>query len=282
MKEKTIILFLTGVARLPLRVLYMISDVGYLVLYHLVKYRRGVVRKNLRDSFPEKSDTEIKRIEKDYYHYLADQMVETLKTLHISDKELKRRVKINNFEIVNASLEKGKNAVLMMGHYGNWEWVQEISRYFTPGAYMASIYHPLNNPTWDKVFIHLRSRWGAHIVPMHKAPRILLDRKNSPWVCGFIADQWTWKKDTDNLTEFLNHPTWFIPGPEEIGRKTGADFFYLEMSRTARGKYEITFHPLDPQDDTSKYSHSKQFWHEFEKSIRKAPTFWLWSHKRWK
>lgn len=269
-------------ARLPLSILYIVSDLAYLVVYYLVRYRRPVVRVNLTSAFPDKNLREIKKIEKKYYRYLGDQIVETLKLLHISDAELQKRVKVTNAEAVNNCLSRGSNAVLLMGHYNNWEWVQEITRYFIPTAFMVSIYHPLNHEPWDKIFIQLRSRWNAHIVPMKTAPRVLLSKANMPWVCGFIADGFTHLKHDNNWIEFLNHKTWFIYGPEEIGAKTKADFFYLEMKRIKRGNYEILFHTLKPKDTSLPFPYTRQFWLEFEKTIEENPPYWLWSHKRWK
>lgn len=282
MKERIILGFLKCFAALPLGVLYIFSDVVSFILYYLVKYRRNVVRDNLATSFPEKDVHQIKLIEKRFYRYLGDQMVETLKLLSMSDKALMRRVTVKNASIVNEALDSGTCAVILMGHYCNWEWVQEISRYFSPHAYMASIYHPLKDSMWDDIFVRLRSRWGAHILPMDKAPRALMSPDNRPWACGFIADAWTWRQHNDNHLIFLNHDTTFIYGPEEIGRKTGATFFYLEMKRVKRGHYEITFEPLHPVDESLSYPYTRDFWHKLEHTIRENPPYWLWSHKRWK
>ena len=282
MKEKTLLLLLKSCALLPLWVLYLFSDIAYIVIYYLVRYRREVVSKNLREAFPEKDDREIKNIGKQYYHYLSDQIVETIKIFHISNHQLSRRVKVVDYDIVNDSLKEGKNCVVMMAHYGNWEWVQEIAHYFLPEGYMASIYRPLNSKLWDGIFKELRSRWHAHIVPMQRVTRVLLDRDNFPWVCGFIADQRPPKKGEDNWVEFLNHKTWFIYGPEEIGRKVGADFFYLEMLRKKRGYYEIKLHKLNPNENEGRYPFCRDFWSLLEDTIKSHPAYWLWSHKRWK
>ena len=271
-----------ALALLPLPVLYLFSDLIAPVMQYVVKYRRKVVRQNLVESFPEKTLKDIKVIERKFYQYLCDQIVETLKLVHISDKEMSRRAKVINPEIVNEQLSKGRNVVLLLGHYGNWEWVQEISRNFIDESFMASIYHTLNNKTWNEIFIRIRSRWGAHIIEMKKAPRALLSRSNMPWVCGFIADQGTKNLHQDNKIFFLNHDTWFIYGPEEIGNKTGAEFFYLEMSRRKRGYYEIRFKPLKPQNMSLPYPHTREFWIELEKTIEAEPAYWLWSHRRWK
>ena len=281
MKNKVVLAIIKCIARFPLGILYLISDIMFVFLMFIIRYRRRVVRKHLTESFPEKSINEIKRIERKFYLFLSDQIVETIKLFHISDKEMRRRVVVKNYELINSVNERGHSAVLMLGHYGNWEWVQEISCYFTHG-YMASIYHPLSNIFWDNTFIELRSRWGAHIIPMKSAPRKLLDKRNMPWVCGFIADQFTRNKHDDNHIEFLHHKTWFIYGPEEIGNKVGAEFFYLEMQRPRRGHYVITFTSLKPSDISQPFPVTRQFWKEFEKTIEKEPAYWLWSHKRWK
>lgn len=282
MKEKIILRILEIIAHLPLAILYLIADGATLLLYHVVKYRRKIVEENLKNSFPKKTPAELKRIEKEFYRYLGDQIVETLKLLHISDLQLRKRVKVINYDLVNSSLEQGHNAVLLLGHYNNWEWVQEITRYFLPSAHMISIYHPLHNKIWDNIFIKIRSRWRALIIPQKQAPRKLLSKSNMPWVCGFIADARPAEKLDKNWIKFLNHKTWFIYGPEEIGDKVNAHFFYLEMIRKKRGFYQIIFHPLESEDTEISYPYTRQFWKEFEHTIEKAPAYWLWSHKRWK
>ena len=280
--KKISLWFLQGLAHIPLKGLYILSDFAFLIIYYVVGYRRKVVVENLSTSFPEKSRKEISKIEKRFYRYLCDQIVETLKLLHISDKTLISRVKVENYEAVNKALSEGRNAVLLMGHYGNWEWVQEITRYFIPGTYMASIYHPLNDKFWDDVFIRIRSLWHARILPMKQAPKSLLNKANQPWVCGFIADAYTWYKHENNCIDFLNHKTWFIYGPEEIGKKVKADFFYLEMSPQKRGHYIIRFYPIQPENTTEPFPYTREFWKMFEKDIKEKPAYWLWSHKRWK
>lgn len=282
MAERIIIFLLRCVAALPLRVLYFLSDIIYFVVYRVVGYRRKVVRRNLTEAFPDKSPKEICKIEKQFYHYMCDIIVETVKLLSISDRQLNNRVEVENTEVVNEAIRQGKSVVLLLGHYGNWEWVQHLSGKLSPGVFQASIYHPLNSPLWDKVYGAIRSRWHVNIIPQAKAVRTLLSKENQPWACGFIADHRPVGPKTDNVTPFLNHATSFIYGPELIGNKTGADFFFLEMQRLKRGRYRITLTPLVPKEDGLPYPVSRAFWEEFERVVKKAPAFWLWSHKRWK
>lgn len=282
MKNKFIFSCLKALAYLPLPLLYILSDFSYIVIYHLVGYRIKVVRQNLYEAFPDKTRRELKKIERGFYHFLSDQLIETIKLLHISDKELNRRVKVLNYEEVNKSLESGKSAVVLLGHYGNWEWVQEISRYFSPSAIHASIYHRLKNKFWNEVMLKIRSRWGALMVPMEKATRVFLNKQNQPWVCGFIADARTDNRHKENCVRFLNHDTWFITGPEVIGSRVDADFFYLDFKKIKRGYYEISLSPLKPSDFQISFPYMREFWEKFQNTILRDPSLWLWSHKRWK
>ena len=282
MVEKTIYFILKGIARLPLRILYGLSGLIYFVIYHLLHYRIKVVKQNLREAFPEKDEKEIHAIAKEYYRFLSEVVVETIKLLAISDEELAKRVEVVNPEIVNSRVGEGKSVVIMLGHYGNWEWVQEISRYIDDSTYKATIYHPLKNGMWDRIYQRIRGRWGAHLLPMKRAPRALISKENQPWVCGFIADHRPRSNNGENIVEILNHYTSVIYGPEEIGNKLEAAFVFLEMERIKRGKYRITFHELTPEDGENPYPYTRAFWKAFEQAVRKNPSLWMWSHKRWK
>ena len=287
LKYKFTLGILKLVARLPLWLLYCFANFIYLVVYYIVGYRRKVVSKNLSEAFPDKTPDELRRIEKDFYRHLCDVIVETIKLLAISDKEMKRRVEVVNPELVMASVENGKSAVLLLGHYGNWEWVQEISRHFKPAA-LFSIYHPLNNSLWDEVYGKIRSRWNVDIISQKQSVKTLLDKKNQPWICGFIADARPRSTDKDAVVPFLNHDTSFIYGPEVIGRKIDADFFFLDMEKIKRGRYRITFNKIEAKEGdadirlTLPYPVSREFWKLFGNRIERDPAFWLWSHKRWK
>ena len=130
---------------LPLRVHYIISDFIYLVVYHLVGYRVKLVRKNLADSFPEKSETELRRIERDFYRWFCDYLVETVKLLTISEKELKLRMVFKGTEIVDEVVESGQSCAAYLGHYCNWEWITSLPLWVSPKAQCGQIYHVLEN-----------------------------------------------------------------------------------------------------------------------------------------
>lgn len=281
MREKIIIGLLKAVAALPLAALYLLADFIYFVVYYLVGYRKAIVRKNLFEAFPEKTPEQLKKIEKEYYHFLGDMIVETVKLLHISDAEMRKRVEVTNPEVVEECIGRGENVVLLLSHYGNWEWVQEISKYLSDTTFKATIYHPLKSELWNEVYMKIRGRWHSHLLPQWTAAKTLLNRDNQPWVCGFIADGRPRNKKDACTVEFLQHHTYVIYGPEVIGRKIGAEFFFLEMERVRRGHYRITFHHLEPEGE-GEFPITMAFWSKFEKVVQKSPAYWLWSHKRWK
>ena len=117
---------------LPMWVHYLISDGIYVVVYHLVGYRKKMVRKNLADSFPRKSEEELRLIEKDFYRWFCDYLVETIKLLTISKKELKRRMVFKGTEVVDEIVGNGQSCAVYLGHYCNWEWITSLPLWVTP------------------------------------------------------------------------------------------------------------------------------------------------------
>lgn len=274
---------LRGVAKLPLRILYLLSDAVAFVLHRLLHYRAEVIRGNLRMAFPDKSDAELRKIESEYYHHLCDIFVETAKLAHISDEEIERRVRIKGMEELNEELRQGKSVVLLLGHYGNWEWVTCAARKMLRGSVMCEIYHPLNDKVMDRLMLELRSRFGTENIPMRHTLRRLLEihRNGEQFVCGFISDQRPFEEDPKHWTDFLGIDTPIITGGEAIGERLGAEFFYAEMSPEKRGHYTLTLSRLQPERDDGENPYSRAYFRRLEESIRRKPPYWLWSHNRW-
>lgn len=269
---------------LPLRALYIFSDTACLILHRVLKYRVKVIRKNLRSAFPEKSDEELRTIERKFYRYLCDVFVEVAKLAHISDAEIDRRVHINGAEDINAVLDKGKSVVLLLGHFGNWEWVTCAARKFLPAAVTCEIYHPLRNKVMDRLMLDLRSRFGTENIPMNNTVRHLLQihRDGRNFVCGFISDQRPFTHTLKHWTDFMGLDTPYVNGGEMIGTKLGADFFYAEMKPVRRGHYELNLIKIHPLDDGDENPYTRAYMQLLEESIRQNPPYWLWSHNRWK
>lgn len=271
-------------AGLPLGILYLLSDLAFPIIYYIIRYRRRLVKENLRCSFPEKSEKEIVRIEKAFYHNLCDVFIEAFKCLNISDEEMQRRIEVLNCELPERIASEGKNVFMLLGHCGCWEWYQEVSvRYKNPKK-GAEIYKHIENQYFSSLMHEIRSRWNTKQIEMKQTVRTLLKWKSEgdPFLCGFIQDQRPDTKAKDNVI-FLKQQTWYVPGAEEIAKKIGAELVYLDVEKTSRGHYRLIFTEMKPneEDDISPYSMSRTFWHLLEQTIYRQPELWLWSHNRW-
>ena len=286
MKEKIqlalISFVLKSIAIWPYRVLYMLSDLVYPVLYHIVKYRRGVVRRNLVYSFPEKSEEEIVRIEKDFYRHFCDYVVETLKLMHISDEQMLKRMVFVNTELVEKLRSDGKPIFLYLGHHGNWEYIISITRWIHPDLKVRQIYRPLSNKAMDKIIYRLRSRFDSVGIPQKTAFRAILNmiKEGLHPILGLIADQRPDARPEPEWMTFLNQDTPIITGGEVMGRKLDAHFLYGSMKCTRRGYYTLTIQPIVPVEG-EEFTYTKQYMRMLEKDIREQPHLWLWSHRRW-
>ena len=149
-------------AILPMRILYILSDILYFPLYYIVHYRRKLVSENLRKAFPDKTDKELKQLEQKFYHHFCDYIVETIKLMHISDEEMRRRMKFEQVEIIDRLFAENRSIIILLGHFGNWEWVPSVTLWTrTPDVMFAQIYRPLKNKWFDRFFLKLRSRFGS-------------------------------------------------------------------------------------------------------------------------
>ena len=270
---------------LPMRVHYVISDLMFWLLYKLVGYRRDVVRKNLTESFPEKSEEELQRIERGFYHFFCDYLVETVKLMTISREEMKRRVVFKHAELVDEIMGSGQSIAMYLGHYCNWEWVSSIPLWLNPNAWCGQVYHPLENKDFDKLFLKIRERMDAHSIAMQDTLREVVNHKrnNQPIIIGYISDQVPYWTNIHHWVNFLNHDTPVLTGTERIVHKMGHAVLYLDIHRVRRGYYEaelklVTREPQKMKD----FELTDIYFEMLEKSIRRSPEFWLWSHNRWK
>ncbi len=270
---------------LPLCVLYIIADGIYLLVYKVVGYRKKLVRKNLTDSFPDKSQKEIIDIEKKFYHFLADYVVETLKLLSVSKKEMRRRVTYSNLHYMNDAEAKGQSVTILLGHYCNWEWVTTIGMFIDKKTFGGQIYHILENKVMDKFFLILRERMGPKCVPMSEIlrRRVECHRDGRVMVMGYIADQVPFWNNIHYWTDFLNHDTPVLTGAETITKRFNDRAIYLNISRPRRGYYHIDLQLLaDESKNIPDWEITEAFTRALEKSIQRAPQYWLWTHNRWK
>ena len=270
---------------LPMRVHYVLSDGLYLVIYGLIGYRRKLVRRHLEDSFPEKSRDERLKIERDFYHWFCDYLVETVKLLTISEQELKRRMVFKGTEVVDEIVGEGRSCAVYLGHYCNWEWITSLPFWVSPKAQCGQIYHALENPAFDRLFLHLRQRMGAVCIPMAETLRRIAAyrQQQKPVVIGYISDQVPFWNNIHHWCDFLHHDTPVLTGTERLARSADHAVFYIDVTRPRRGYYVAEFklierHPKQTKD----YELTDAYFRLLEESIRRAPQYWLWTHNRWK
>ena len=270
---------------LPMRLLYLLSDCLFFPLFHIVKYRRKVVEKQLDECFPEKSMQERRAIERQFYHFFCDYLVEVIKLFSISKKEMMRRMKFVGIEQVREELKDKKFCFLYLGHYCNWEYIASLS-YWLPEIHCGQIYHRIYNQAFDELFLKLRGQFGGESILMKDTLRRILTLRNQEKkvMIGFIADQLPKWENMHHWTTFLNHDTSFFIGAERIAKQVDAALYYVDVERVKRGYYYqvrfrlMTLHPKEFPD----YELTDQYARLLEESICRQPAYWLWTHKRWK
>ncbi len=286
MISKIVYGFFYLISLLPFWMLYGLSDLEYLIVYYILRYRRDIVRKNLVSSFPEKSRYEIIQIEKGFYHWFCDYFFEAVKLLSISDKKLKQHFKVNNVEEVEACFNDGQNVAAVLGHYCNWEWLSCMGFYFSENRMMGLVYHPLANRSFNELFKKIRStcKNGVIVSKKHILRKLVEYRqKGLMSLFGYISDQDPKWENIHLWLNFMHHDTGVFTGAERIMRKVNDAVFYVEMSRPRRGYYTATFKLItkDP-DSLPEYEITRRFFALLENTIRKDPRYYLWSHNRWK
>lgn len=270
---------------LPLWILYIFSDLLYFLLYWVVRYRRGVVRTNLCNAFPEKNLKEIVAVEKKYYRNMCDIFVELYKPWHMSEKEMKRRCVFRHTEILQKYYDEGKSVIGVLGHYGNWEWMASYALWIKGDVDFYTLYKPMHNKVIDGMMLKIRSRFGAKPIPKNDILRRIVEnrREGRLFLAGFIADQTPNIYNLNFWMDFLNQDTPVFVGTEKIAAKFNLPVISLYMKKIRRGYYEVDFVDLCEEPAGLPYGElTVMHTRLLEKQIREAPEHWLWSHKRWK
>lgn len=269
--------------------MYLIADIIYFFLYRLGHYRLDVVRKNLASSFPEKSQKELREIEKQFYRNFSDYIVESLRLAHISDKKMAECMQFENVELIDRYLDEGRSIAVYFAHTFNWEWAPSISLHTklkpSDKVEFSQVYRPLKSGFADRLMLRLRGRFHSVGYPKATTLRCLLKAKKrgALTITGFMSDQHPSHGDPGHLTTLLNHPTLMISGTETLARKLDMAAVFWDMEKTGRGHYKITVRPLaDRVSQTAEGEVTEKYTRLLEKTIQRNPAIWLWSHKRWK
>ena len=272
-------------AFLPLRVLYVFSDILYVLTYHIVRYRRKMVRKNLTNSFPEKTKHEIVNIEKQFYHHFCDYFFETIKLLHISDEEMMRRMEFHGHEALGEVMKDNRSCILYLGHYGNWEWVTSIGLHLPEEMVKAQIYQLISSKSFDEIFKKIRTRFNSLNIERKETMRTIIKLRNEEQqvIYGFISDQRPPRYYDQYWTTFLNQDSLFLTGTERIARQAKYAVAYLDVQKTKRGHYKGTFSVISPDaSQEPELAITELYVRKLEKTILRNPAYYLWSHNRWK
>jgi len=272
-------------AQLPFGVLFVLSDVLAFLAHRVVRYRLKVVRTNLKRSFPEKSADELKKIERDFYQYLCDYLVAEVKMLTISEEEMFKRFNYTNKAYFHEMLVKYGGVILLIPHYGYFEWIISLATILDEGGVAAQVYKPLHNKNLDEMFKRIRSRFGGYNIPKHSTAKemIKLYRAKKHFILGLITDQSPNINEAHYWTTFLNQDTVFMDGGERLAKMMGLPVFYADLKRTSRGYYEVYFELITETPKSMKDGEiTEQFARKLEQTIHRDPPYWFWSHRRWK
>jgi Kdo2-lipid IVA lauroyltransferase/acyltransferase len=271
------------VSYLPFPVLFFLSDLTYMLLYYVLKYRRQVVSDNLSKAFPDKNRTELKTIERAYYKHLCDIAYESLKSLSLSPKGIKKRMQYKNIDLLNRYHQTNRSAILYAGHFGNWEWISFLP--LSVSHQVTSFYQPLKNKYFDELVKKARGRFGAICVESNKGVKSVLtfEQEKILTINLIIGDQSPKKKSQKYWTRFLDQDTAFLIGADKIAQKANHVLLFPFYKKIKRGYYELEFQiitespmEMNSEDIIDSYAN------HLEQAIKSAPEMWLWSHNRWK
>ncbi|QKG54715.1 lysophospholipid acyltransferase family protein [Hymenobacter sp. BRD67] len=280
-----------ALAYLPLFVLYGIAGFIYLLLSYVVRYRWGVMLANLRNSFPEKNEAEVRRIGRQFYWHFAQVIVEILKLGAISPAELRRRMRFVNPELMTRHFAESRTVLSLGSHRGNWEWILSGAALEFPGR-AAGVYKPLKNEFFEYFIRRLRTRLGADAVPMLATLRYLVQHRGEGRTLSLLSDQAAGKDDRPYWTTFLHQDAGFYTSADRLAQQLDCAVLYVGIRRVRRGYYEVRFTELPDgravaagagsPDEARRYPVTEAFIRQLEADIRATPEQYLWTHRRWK
>jgi len=269
------------VSLLPYPLLYLLSDFVYFVMYRMVGYRKEVVFTNLKNSFPNKSEQELKKIMSDFYHHLCDIIMESIKGFTISENQLRKRLIIKNPEFSNYFADKGQSIIFVGGHYNNWEICAQAFAMYSNHKCIG-IYKPLSNTFINDKIYTSRSRYGMNLVSMKQTKKSFEEGSETKAIV-FGSDQNPANPKRAHWVQFLNQDTGVLFGVEKYAKEYDWPVVFVSISKVKRGYYEVEYSLVT--DKPKEEPHGKiteDFTERLEQDIINQPQYWLWSHKRWK
>ncbi|MBF90154.1 MAG: hypothetical protein CMP75_00075 [Flavobacteriales bacterium] len=276
-----LLLFTKTLATLPYSVLIFFSNIGMFIL-HITSYRKSIIQSNLNNSFPNKSTQEKRRITKQFYKHFAQFLIEMIKMFCISKKSIRKRIQFKNKELIQHYYSERKDVILVLGHYGNWEWGL-LATSLVSNHEMVGVYKPLSSSFWNQQMKKQRSKFGATLVSMKESVRYLLKKGNKPRLIGVIGDQTPTKNEVNYWTTFLNQETAVFSGTEKLAKKLNCPVMFVHIDKIKNGYYEMSFELITENPQTHPEGEiTNLHTQKLEEKIKERPEFWLWSHRRWK
>jgi len=263
--------------------LYAFSDAVYVLIYHIIGYRKKTVAYNLNLVFPDKSEKEIKRITKAFYHHLCDMILESIKSMTISEAEMKKRFTFSNVELINDLEKQNKSIALMCAHYGSWEWIFILQSYVEAKGY--AVYKRLANKHFDKLVRGIRAKYNSYLITTKETVPTLIKAKRAGelTINGFVSDQSPKVGKAFHWNEFMGIKVPMYTGAEILAKRLDMAVVFFSVKRIKRGYYETTFTTITEAPKTfDDYEITDLFFKMVEQQIKEAPQYYLWTHKRWK
>lgn len=273
--------FVLPLSYLPMPILYLFTDFFYLLIITIIPYRKKVIEKNISNSFPNYTPTEVKRLRNKFYKHFTDILAEGVKNLTISQSELKKRFKVTNPELMNQLYDQKRNVLLVSGHYNNWEWLITSQNFLFKHQAMG-IGMPLTSKFWDKKINQQRERFGMQVIHSKNFKEAIQVQK-LPYAILVLADQSPGDSRKSYWMPFLNQQTAVLFGVEQMANTYNDAVVFFHTRKKKRGYYEMELKLLTDNPKSLNYGeltemHAK----ELERNIREKPEYWIWSHKRWK
>lgn len=274
---------LWSISKLPFRLLYLLSDFVFVLLYYVIGYRKKTVRENIQLALPHLSKKERLRIEKNSYKHLCDMFLEMIKTMSLSQKEMDKRFQYTNLDTYKDLEKKGKSIALLCAHYASYEWVISMNRHISFAGY--AIYKKIANPYFDKLVKDIRSKFQAYLITTKETAEVMQknyeEKKLS--VYGFAGDQSPKAIKAYHWAPFMGINVPVHTGAEMLAKRFDMNVVFLKVKKVKRGYYEASFEVFSENVRTvPNYEISDKFLRRVEQQILEAPEYYLWTHKRWK
>ncbi len=260
---------------LPIRILYLLSDLLAFVLEHLLRYRYHVISANLSRAFPEKPDDELKTFRRRFYRHFSDLIFENIKSISQPPEKLANRLQVEGEELLAEIYAEGRSVILLIGHYANWEYIK-IGLYKHSPFFNQAVYRPLKSALFDRLLRTSRKRYKGRLIPQNEMGRSLLAEKKKQTLTLILYDQSPSNPAQCNWYSFLGQETAFYSIVNKLSARTESAVIFGRFSKVKRGHYRLRFELLDEKDPIADYVK------KLEEEIRDDPPLWLWSHRRWK